>query len=169
MASAISIAGPGFINVRLNPVWLAKQLNSISGDPRLGIDKTPRPQRVVVDYSSPNIAKEMHVGNIRSTIIGDAVARVLQFHGDDVVRQNHLGDWGTQFGRVVLAMWYEAAFERTGNRPKLHELIERQRTAARTFGETAAGEEDPAKLKAAKADRDAAIATIVREIAPLHQ
>src|SRR5438045_3005904 len=150
MASAISIAGPGFINVRLNPVWLAKQLNSISGDPRLGIDKTPRPQRVVVDYSSPNIAKEMHVGNIRSTIIGDAVARVLQFHGDDVVRQNHLGDWGTQFGRVVLAIWYEAAFERTGQHVKLDELLERQRVASR--------EKDAA-----------ALGRIVNEIAALHQ
>ena len=109
-----TIAGPGFINVRLSNVWLAKQLATIANDNRLGVAKVAQPTRVVIDYSAPNIAKEMHVGNIRSTIIGDVIARVLSFRGDDVIRQNHLGDWGTQFGRVVLAMWYEASFERTG-------------------------------------------------------
>jgi arginyl-tRNA synthetase len=114
MASEVSIAGPGFINVRLNPTWLAKQLPGITTDPRLGLPPAPSPKKVVVDYSGPNIAKQMHVGHLRSTIIGDAIARVLAFAGHDVVRQNHLGDWGTQFGRVVLAMWYEAVFQRTG-------------------------------------------------------
>src|SRR5215213_5631106 len=109
-----TIAGPGFINVRLSPAWLARQLQAIVQDERLGVGKTSNPVRVTIDYSAPNIAKEMHVGNIRSTIIGDVIARVLAFRGDDVIRQNHLGDWGTQFGRVVLAMWYEASFERTG-------------------------------------------------------
>src|SRR5690349_16735497 len=131
MAQEISIAGPGFINVRLGPHFLAGKLASIAPDNRLGVEKKNQPQKVVVDYSGPNIAKQMHVGHLRSTIIGDAIARTLSFAGDDVVRQNHLGDWGTQFGRVVLAMWYEAVFQRTGNHAKLEELIERQQVAAR--------------------------------------
>src|SRR3954468_6183324 len=131
MASEVSIAGPGFINVRLNPAWLSGQLQAIAADPRLGIEKTPRPQRVVVDYSSPNIAKEMHVGHIRTTILGDALARVLSFLGHDVIRQNHLGDWGTQFGRVVLAMCYEAAFARTNQHETLDQLMELQRLASK--------------------------------------
>jgi arginyl-tRNA synthetase len=158
MATEISIAGPGFINVRLSPDWLARRLEAVASDTRLGVEKTATPQTVVVDYSGPNIAKQMHVGHIRSTIIGDAVARTLDFRGDHVIRQNHLGDWGTQFGRVVLAMWYEAVFERTGNHAKLDELIERQQAAAREF----AGDENKPKLAAA-------IAPLVREIAPLHQ
>ncbi len=101
MASEVSIAGPGFINVRLSPGWLASQLRAASVDDRLGIDKATAPQTVVVDYSGPNIAKELHVGHLRSTIIGDAVSRVLDFQGHNVIRQNHVGDWGTQFGMLI--------------------------------------------------------------------
>ena len=119
IAQDVSIAGPGFINVRLSPAWLAQQLQSIAADERLGVENEARPQTVVVDYSGPNIAKQMHVGHLRSTIIGDAVARTLDFAGHNVIRQNHLGDWGTQFGRVVLAMWYEAVFLRSGQQAKL--------------------------------------------------
>jgi arginyl-tRNA synthetase len=169
MATEVSVAGPGFINVKLSPTYLASLLREAGSSPTLGVDKTPTPQTVVVDYSGPNIAKQMHVGHLRSTIIGDAIARTLDFVGHNVVRQNHLGDWGTQFGRVVLAMWYEAAFGRTQNHAKLDELVERQRAAARQFAETTAEEQDPAKLKAAKADRDAALAAVVRDIAPFHQ
>lgn len=106
MAQELSIAGPGFINVRLSPAWLARQLQAIAGDARLGMAPTGHPQRVVVDYSGPNVAKQMHVGHLRSTIIGDAISRVIAFQGHDVIRQNHIGDWGTQFGKVVLALWY---------------------------------------------------------------
>ncbi|HZL34172.1 MAG TPA: arginine--tRNA ligase [Tepidisphaeraceae bacterium] len=106
MASEVSIAGPGFINVRLAPEWLAGQLESIAADERLGIEKTSAAQTVVVDYSGPNVAKQMHVGHLRSTIIGDAISRVIEFQGHRVIRQNHIGDWGTQFGKVVLAIWY---------------------------------------------------------------
>ena len=96
------IAGPGFINIRLRTNWLAAQLNAVSGqDDRLGIGALASPQTVVVDYSGPNIAKQMHVGHIRSTIIGDAIARVLAFEGHRVIRQNHIGDWGTQFGMLI--------------------------------------------------------------------
>jgi arginyl-tRNA synthetase len=101
IASEISVAGPGFINIRLSPTWLAGQLDTIRTDPRVGIETASAPRTIVVDYSGPNIAKEMHVGNLRSTIIGDAISRVLQFQGHAIVRQNHIGDWGTQFGMLI--------------------------------------------------------------------
>lgn len=95
------IAGPGFINLTVKPEYLEKQINSIQRDPRLGILPTKNSQRVIVDFSSPNIAKEMHVGHLRSTIIGDCIARILEFQGEDVLRLNHVGDWGTQFGMLI--------------------------------------------------------------------
>ncbi len=101
MAAETSIAGPGFINVRLSPAWLAAAVGRVADDERLGVAPVAKPRTVVLDYSAPNVAKQMHVGNIRSTIIGDAVARVLEFLGDRVIRQNHIGDWGTQFGMLV--------------------------------------------------------------------
>ena len=98
------VAGPGFINLRLSPEFLAAQLApqglpSVAGS--LHIAQTPNPDTVVIDYSSPNLAKEMHVGHLRSSIIGDSLARVLGFLGHKVIRQNHVGDWGTQFGMLV--------------------------------------------------------------------
>lgn len=122
MAQEISIAGPGFINVKLAPAWLARQLEQLASDPRLGIEPADAPRRVVVDYSGPNIAKQMHVGHLRSTIIGDAISRLLAFQGHDVIRQNHIGDWGTQFGRVVLAMWYAAMAQHFGQLELLQKL-----------------------------------------------
>jgi arginyl-tRNA synthetase len=95
------LAGQGFINLTLRPDFLAAQVNEMLTDDRLGVAPAAPPQRVVVDYSSPNVAKQMHVGHLRSTVIGDALARVLDFAGHDVVRQNHLGDWGTQFGMLI--------------------------------------------------------------------
>jgi arginyl-tRNA synthetase len=95
------IAGPGFINFTLIPSYLETQLSKIEKDSRLGVKAAKQPQRVVVDFSSPNIAKEMHVGHLRSTIIGDCLARVLEFRGHDVLRLNHVGDWGTQFGMLI--------------------------------------------------------------------
>lgn len=95
------IAGPGFINFRLRPAYLAAQLGEIQADARLGIPPVARPERAVVDFSSPNLAKEMHVGHLRSTIIGDAISRLLEFQGHDVLRLNHVGDWGTQFGMLL--------------------------------------------------------------------
>ncbi|HEY8751242.1 MAG TPA: arginine--tRNA ligase [Tepidisphaeraceae bacterium] len=130
MAQDISIAGPGFINVRLAPAWLAQRLASVATDPRLGIDPSAQPQTVVVDYSGPNIAKQMHVGHLRSTIIGDAISRMLAFGGHNVIRQNHVGDWGTQFGRVVLAMWYAAMAEHFGQEEELLKLADEFRTAS---------------------------------------
>ncbi len=95
------IAGPGFINLTILPGYLEKQLSSINQDSRLGVEVSNPPQKIIVDFSSPNIAKEMHVGHLRSTIIGDCIARVLEFKGHDVLRLNHVGDWGTQFGMLT--------------------------------------------------------------------
>jgi len=104
LCEPFEIAGPGFINIRLKNDWLNQQLNAIpepGQEDRLGIESATEPQTVVVDYSGPNIAKQMHVGHLRSTIIGDTFARVLEFEGHQVVRQNHLGDWGKQFGMLI--------------------------------------------------------------------
>ena len=96
-----TIAGPGFINFTLKPSYLETLLKELQQSDRLGVETVSEPQKVVVDFSSPNIAKEMHVGHLRSTIIGDSIARVLEFRGQDVLRLNHVGDWGTQFGMLI--------------------------------------------------------------------
>jgi arginyl-tRNA synthetase len=101
IADKLEIAGPGFINIDLNPSWLGQQIASAQTDARLNIATVSAPQNVVIDYSGPNLAKEMHVGHLRSTIIGDALARLLEFQGHKVIRQNHVGDWGTQFGMLI--------------------------------------------------------------------
>ena len=95
------IAGPGFINLTLRPERLAAEVQARLGDQRLGVPAVEQAAPVVVDFSSPNIAKEMHVGHLRSTIIGDSLARVLEFRGHPVLRLNHVGDWGTQFGMLI--------------------------------------------------------------------
>ncbi|MGB2923729.1 MAG: arginine--tRNA ligase [Limnothrix sp.] len=96
-----AIAGPGFINLTLKPSYLETLIKALQNDDRLGVEETNDPQKVIVDFSSPNIAKEMHVGHLRSTIIGDSIARVLEFCGQSVLRLNHVGDWGTQFGMLI--------------------------------------------------------------------
>lgn len=101
IADKLEIAGPGFINIDLNSTWLGQQIASAQTDTRLNIATVSAPQNVVIDYSGPNLAKEMHVGHLRSTIIGDALARLLEFQGHKVIRQNHVGDWGTQFGMLI--------------------------------------------------------------------
>ncbi|MDP6699619.1 MAG: arginine--tRNA ligase, partial [Candidatus Latescibacteria bacterium] len=101
LAASVEIAGPGFINIALKSDWLAARLDDMLADQRLGVPEVAAPQKVVIDYSHPNLAKEMHVGHLRSTIIGDAIARVLEFLGHEVVRHNHVGDWGTQFGMLI--------------------------------------------------------------------
>ena len=99
--SKVEIAGPGFLNFFQNTGALASRLDAALADDHLGVRKNGPAEKVVIDMSAPNLAKEMHVGHLRSTIIGDSVARVLEFLGDDVVRQNHVGDWGTQFGMLL--------------------------------------------------------------------
>lgn len=120
----VQIDGPGFINIRLRREYLEERLSSVAPiDPaaaatedRLGLRPLSPDARdtVVVDYSSPNVAKPMHVGHLRSTIIGDTIARVLGFLGHEVIRQNHLGDWGTQFGMIILGVWHLCMSQRRG-------------------------------------------------------
>ena len=95
------VSGPGFINLTLRDEWIAAQASQLLGDARLGLAPAGHPQTVVVEYSSPNVAKEMHVGHLRTTIVGDAIARVLEFAGHQVIRDNHVGDWGTPFGMLI--------------------------------------------------------------------
>lgn len=101
IAAKVDIAGPGFINIFLDPAFLARQVDAAVISDRVGVATVAEPQTIVVDYSSPNVAKEMHVGHLRSTIIGDAAVRTLAFLGHKVIRANHLGDWGTQFGMLI--------------------------------------------------------------------
>jgi arginyl-tRNA synthetase len=199
MASEVSVAGPGFINVKLSHAWLAKELQKLvpsassaippagsesgsksgntsfsrstpspgtpgegrgeglqswpienaphpnplpeyrarGSETRLGVEVVASPQTVVVDYSGPNVAKEMHVGHLRSTIIGDAISRILDFQGHTVIRRNHIGDWGTQFGRVMLGLWYESVAIGTGQLSKLNEWMANRTIPQKLDGETA--------------------------------
>ncbi len=116
------IAGAGFLNFRLDPEFLAARLAELSADPRLGIATAVRPLRIVIDFSSPNVAKPMHVGHIRSTILGDCLARVARFLGHVVVTDNHIGDWGTQFGKVIYG-WKHFRDEPALARDPISELV----------------------------------------------
>jgi arginyl-tRNA synthetase len=113
--AGVTVSGPGFVNVRLADELLLRQAGARLAGTRLGVGRPERGRRTVIDYSAPNIAKEMHVGHLRTTIIGDSLARILGFLGAEVVRQNHLGDWGTQFGMLIQyldehpeAVWHDA-------------------------------------------------------------
>ncbi|HEY5267331.1 MAG TPA: arginine--tRNA ligase [Acidimicrobiales bacterium] len=97
----VEVAGPGFLNITLLPTFLNEKLRELALDPRLGLVETDSPHRVVIDYSAPNVAKEMHVGHLRSTVIGDALARMYRFAGHNVIARNHVGDWGTPFGMLI--------------------------------------------------------------------
>jgi arginyl-tRNA synthetase len=101
MCEPPEIAGPGFINLRLRDGWLTEQLTAALTDDRIGVEPAATPRKYVIDYSSPNVAKPMHVGHIRSTVIGDALANVLRLLGNEVITDNHIGDWGTQFGMII--------------------------------------------------------------------
>ena len=97
----VEVSGPGFVNLTLRDDWIAAQATGQLGDPRLGLPVADPPQTIVVDYSAPNVAREMHVGHLRTTVVGDSVVRVLELLGHAVIRANHLGDWGTQFGILL--------------------------------------------------------------------
>ncbi|MEU0482513.1 arginine--tRNA ligase [Streptosporangium sp. NPDC006013] len=97
----VEVSGPGFLNLTLSDDWITAQVSEIHTDPRAGVGVSASPQTVVIDYSAPNAAKEMHVGHLRTTIVGDALARVHEHLGNRVIRQNHLGDWGTPFGMLI--------------------------------------------------------------------
>ena len=145
LADRVEVAGPGFLNITLSPSWLAARLVAMLRDDRLGVEPAPSPQTVVVDYSHPNLAKEMHVGHLRSTIIGDALVRVLEFLGHRVVRHNHVGDWGTQFGMLIAYMDRLAAEQGHDLSTALVDLEAFYRAAKECF------------------DRDAAFADLARE------
>ncbi|MET7994373.1 arginine--tRNA ligase [Amycolatopsis sp. NPDC005232] len=101
LAALPEIAGPGFLNFVLRREWLENSVNALGNDPRLGVEPATEPRRIALDYSSPNVAKEMHVGHLRSSVIGDAIVRLLRFAGHEVLPHNHLGDWGTPFGMLI--------------------------------------------------------------------
>ena len=134
ICEAPEIAGPGFINLRLKTEYLEAQLSAIQADERLGVPISQHPKREIVDFSSPNIAKEMHVGHLRSTIIGDSIARILEFIGHDVLRLNHVGDWGTQFGMLItyLREVYPEALT-TANALDIGDLVEFYKKAKARF------------------------------------
>lgn len=140
-----TVAGPGFINITFQTNYLEAQLKAIQSDPRLGIAPTQQPQRVIVDYPSPNIAKEMHVGHLRPSVIGDCIARILEFLGHDVLRLSHVGDWGTPFGMLIayLEEAYPEALE-TSASLDLGDLASFYRSAKKRF------DEDPAFQEAAR-------------------
>ena len=133
VVASAEVAGPGFINLRLNPAFLNQHLQAALADARLGIEAAAAPQTIVIDYSSPNLAKEMHVGHLRSTIIGDSLNRILSHLGHKVIAQNHVGDWGTQFGMLVA---YLVEQQKTGDADMaLSDLEEFYRNAKVRFDE----------------------------------
>jgi arginyl-tRNA synthetase len=119
----IEVANPGFLNIWLRSDWLANAAAAVAASDRLAVPVAGAPERIVIDYSHPNVAKEMHVGHLRSTVIGDALARLLAWRGHTVIRQNHIGDWGTPFGMLI---------------EHLHDLGEAQAEAELGIGELAA-------------------------------
>lgn len=134
--SRIEIAGAGFINFTLSPKSLSSELNRQLADPKLGAMHPKKRQRIIVEFSSPNVAKELHVGHIRSTIIGDSIARLFEFLGHDVLRLNHIGDWGTQFGMLIAYMKESAPEVLSGNeQTDLSSLMGWYRAAKKRFDE----------------------------------
>lgn len=134
--SKIEIAGPGFINFTFSPKVLSEQLQMQLHDPLLGAFSHTKKERMIVEFSSPNVAKELHVGHLRSTIIGDCLARLFEFLGNDVLRLNHIGDWGTQFGMLIAYMQEEAPAVLQGKEPTdLEQLMQWYRAAKRRFDE----------------------------------
>ena len=160
--------GPGFINVRVRDDALAAAVGRAVADERLGVTAVAEPQRVVVDFSSPNVAKPMHVGHIRSTVIGDAIARILRFRGHHVITDNHLGDWGTQFGMILWGWKHcrdDAAFaaDPTAELGRLYRLV--RKVADAKPEELAA---DPVAAALVEAHPDAA-REVLAETAKLHE
>src|SRR6516165_9332851 len=122
------IAGPGFINFRLTTGFICQRLLGCVNDPRLGVDVVPVAKLLIIEFSSPNIAKPMHVGHVRSTILGDSLARVARYLGHEVITDNHLGDWGTQFGKVIFG-WKHYLDETALAKDPIEELVRLYREA----------------------------------------
>ncbi|MEI8234347.1 MAG: arginine--tRNA ligase [Verrucomicrobiota bacterium] len=143
ICEAPEIAGAGFLNFRLKPEFLARQTHALLGDPRLGVPEAAEKRKIVLDFSSPNVAKPMHVGHIRSTILGDTLARLARFLGHEVVTDNHVGDWGTQFGKVIYG-WKHFRDDAALAATPIHELVRLYKHA------NALSESDPAILSACR-------------------
>jgi arginyl-tRNA synthetase len=146
LADAPEVAGPGFLNLRLNDTWVASALGELLADQALGVEPPAKPKTVVIDFSSPNVAKPMHVGHLRSTVIGDSLARINSALGHRVVRDNHLGDWGSQFG-MILWGWKNARDESAYAADPVGELARLYRLAQDRIKEG-----DPAVKSAAQAE-----------------
>ncbi|MCB1072123.1 MAG: arginine--tRNA ligase [Chlamydiia bacterium] len=132
----LEVAGPGFINITLTKEFLSKQLTEVTGDSRLGVPSLKKVKRVIVEFSSPNVAKELHVGHLRSTIIGESLARLFEFLGHDVLRLNHIGDWGTQFGMLITYLKeYEPQVLSGGKETDLSSLMNWYRESKKVFDE----------------------------------
>ncbi len=159
MAGPPEIAGPGFLNIRLNEEWVAACLGDLLVDEHLGLNPPDRVKTVVIDFSSPNVAKPMHVGHLRSTVIGDSLARIIAANGHQVVRDNHLGDWGSQFG-MILWGWKNArdedryAIDPVGELARLYRLVQ-DRIKARDSSVEDAARGETAKLHAGDAENRA--------------
>ena len=150
LPATCEIAGPGFINFRLDPNWLSRTMLATALDERLGVERAARPETIIVDFSAPNTAKPMHVGHIRTTIIGDALAKVFSFLGHRVVTDNHVGDWGTQFGMLIVGyrtVLDRAAYERDpiAELERVYKTIQAQAKANPAVGQQA--REELAKLQ----------------------
>jgi len=134
MIQKMEIAGPGFINLTLNPAFLAQEIEALIQDNHFGVPYPEEKKRIVVEFSSPNIAKELHVGHLRSTIIGDSLARLFEFLGHDVVRLNHIGDWGTQFGMLIAYLKkFEPDFLAGKKKAELSQLMHWYRESKKHF------------------------------------
>ncbi len=149
VAGPPEVAGPGFLNLRLNDDWVAQQLQSLLADPSGGIPSPAHPRTVVIDFSSPNVAKPMHVGHLRSTVIGDSIARIAAAVGHKVVRDNHLGDWGSQFG-MILWGWKNARDESKFESDPVAELARLYRLVQDRIGSGDRSVEDAARTETAK-------------------
>ena len=149
LADAPEIAGAGFLNVRLREEWLAGRLGELVGDAALGIGPPESPKTVVVDFSSPNVAKPMHVGHVRSTVIGDALSRIYAALGHKVIRDNHLGDWGSQFG-MILWGWKHHRDEAAYEADPVAELARLYRFAQASIKDKVEGVEDATRAETAK-------------------
>lgn len=133
----MEIAGPGFINIHIDPAYLEKELFALYKDPKLGVQKPSQREKIICEFSSPNIAKAMHVGHLRSTIIGDSLARLFEFLDHDVLRLNHVGDWGTQFGMLIayLKMFHKAVLEEKSE-TSIEDLMEWYKASKKKFDDS---------------------------------
>ena len=162
----VEIAGPGFLNFQVSAPAYAKRLSGLMDDDRLGVEPVESPRRIVIDFSAPNVAKPMHVGHLRSTFIGDSLARIGRFLGHDVISDNHIGDWGTQFGMVIWA-WKRSLDRKSLEDNPLNELLRLYRAASERCSEDDAVREECRKELVALQQGDEENLSIWRECVSL--